>query len=77
MTVRHAELLILVGPPGCGKSTELLMVAGLEVITDGKLSIGGRVVNDVSLKDRDIAWSFYICRGFSGSSETSGVGGCW
>src|SRR5690349_20010980 len=49
------ELLVLVGPSGCGKSTLLRIVAGLEAPTDGTLSIGGRVVNDVPAKDRDVA----------------------
>jgi multiple sugar transport system ATP-binding protein len=52
------ELLVLVGPSGCGKTTTLRMIAGLESITSGELSIGGRVVNDVAPKDRDIAMVF-------------------
>ncbi|MCD9028695.1 sn-glycerol-3-phosphate ABC transporter ATP-binding protein UgpC [Luteimonas sp. BDR2-5] len=56
--VADGELLVLVGPSGCGKSTLLRMVAGLEAITSGTLSIGGRVVNDVAPKDRDIAMVF-------------------
>ena len=52
------EFLILVGPSGCGKSTALRMVAGLERISDGTISIGDRVVNDVPPKDRDIAMVF-------------------
>jgi multiple sugar transport system ATP-binding protein len=58
MTIRDAEFLVLVGPSGCGKSTVLRMIAGLEDITEGKLSIGDRVVNDVPPKDRDIAMVF-------------------
>ena len=56
--VDDGEFVVLVGPSGCGKSTLLRMVAGLEEVTDGKLSIGDRVVNDVSPKDRDIAMVF-------------------
>ena len=56
--VADGELLVLVGPSGCGKSTLLRMVAGLEAITAGTLRIGGRVVNDVAPKDRDIAMVF-------------------
>ena len=56
--VADGELLVLVGPSGCGKSTLLRMVAGLEAISDGTLTIGGRVVNDVAPKDRDIAMVF-------------------
>ena len=55
---RAGELLVLVGPSGCGKSTLLRMIAGLEAPSDGTLSIGGRVVNDVPAKDRDIAMVF-------------------
>ncbi len=56
--IAHGELLVLVGPSGCGKSTLLRMVAGLESITSGTLTIGERVVNDVSPRDRDIAMVF-------------------
>jgi len=56
--IADGELMVLVGPSGCGKSTLLRMVAGLEEITGGTLSIGGRVVNDVAPKDRDIAMVF-------------------
>jgi multiple sugar transport system ATP-binding protein len=56
--VNPGELVVLVGPSGCGKSTTLRMVAGLETITSGRLSIGGRVVNDVPPSDRDIAMVF-------------------
>jgi ABC-type sugar transport system ATPase subunit len=56
--VADGEFLILVGPSGCGKSTALRMVAGLERITQGTISIGDRIVNDVPPKDRDIAMVF-------------------
>ncbi len=52
------EFLVLVGPSGCGKSTALRMIAGLEEISSGDLFIGGRRVNDVAPKDRDIAMVF-------------------
>jgi len=58
LDVHDAEFLVLVGPSGCGKTTALRMVAGLEEISAGTLSIGGRVVNEVSPKDRDIAMVF-------------------
>jgi multiple sugar transport system ATP-binding protein len=54
----NGELLVLVGPSGCGKSTLLRMIAGLESITEGTVSIDGRVVNACSPKDRDIAMVF-------------------
>ena len=56
--VADGELLVLVGPSGCGKSTLLRMIAGLESISSGSLTIGGREVNAVSPKDRDIAMVF-------------------
>ncbi len=56
--IPHGELVVMVGPSGCGKSTLLRMVAGLEDITDGTLSIGDRVVNDVDPADRNIAMVF-------------------
>ncbi len=58
LDVQDGEFLVLVGPSGCGKSTALRMVAGLESISDGKLTIGDRVMNDVHPKDRDIAFVF-------------------
>jgi multiple sugar transport system ATP-binding protein len=58
LEIEDREFLVLVGPSGCGKSTALRMIAGLEEITDGALRVGGRVVNDVPPKDRDIAMVF-------------------
>ncbi|TLY62279.1 MAG: sn-glycerol-3-phosphate ABC transporter ATP-binding protein UgpC [Gammaproteobacteria bacterium] len=52
------ELIVLVGPSGCGKSTLLRIIAGLETPTSGRVSIGGRIVNDVAPKDRDVAMVF-------------------
>ena len=56
--IRDQEFLVLVGPSGCGKSTALRMVAGLEDISAGTVSIGGRVVNTVPAKQRDVAMVF-------------------
>src|SRR4051794_39405329 len=58
LEIRDGEFVVLVGPSGCGKTTALRMVAGLEDITDGKVSIGDRVVNDLTPKERDIAMVF-------------------
>jgi multiple sugar transport system ATP-binding protein len=58
LEVEDREFMVLVGPSGCGKSTTLRMIAGLEEITSGTISIGGRLVNDVLPKDRDIAMVF-------------------
>ncbi|MFZ0248853.1 MAG: ABC transporter ATP-binding protein, partial [Acidimicrobiales bacterium] len=56
--VGDGELLVLLGSSGCGKTTALRMVAGLEEVTSGTVSIGERVVNDVDPKDRDVAMVF-------------------
>ena len=58
LAINDGEFLVLLGPSGCGKSTTLRMIAGLEEVSDGTISIGGRVVNDVHPKDRDIAMVF-------------------
>ncbi len=58
MEIHDREFIVLVGPSGCGKSTTLRMIAGLEEITEGEISIGGKVVNRVPPKDRDIAMVF-------------------
>jgi len=58
LEIDDGEFLVLVGPSGCGKSTALRMIAGLETISSGELNIGGRVVNDLEPKDRDIAMVF-------------------
>src|SRR5215207_11252557 len=58
LDIDDGEFVILVGPSGCGKSTCLNMIAGLEDITDGELRIGGRVVNQLEPKERDIAMVF-------------------
>jgi sn-glycerol 3-phosphate transport system ATP-binding protein len=57
-TIADGEFIVIVGPSGCGKSTLLRMIAGLETITEGEVSIGGRVVNQVEPKDRNIAMVF-------------------
>jgi multiple sugar transport system ATP-binding protein len=56
--IEDGEFVVLVGPSGCGKSTLLRLLAGLENITSGTISIGGRVVNNVHPKERDIAMVF-------------------
>src|SRR4051812_22389746 len=58
LEIADGEFVVLVGPSGCGKTTALRMVAGLEDISDGKVTIGSRVVNDLSPRERDIAMVF-------------------
>jgi multiple sugar transport system ATP-binding protein len=58
LDIADQEFVVFVGPSGCGKSTTLRCVAGLEEITGGTIHIGGRLVNDVEPKDRDIAMVF-------------------
>jgi multiple sugar transport system ATP-binding protein len=58
LEVADGEFLVLVGPSGCGKTTALRMVAGLEEISGGTVSIGDRVVNDLTPKERDVAMVF-------------------
>ena len=58
LDIADGEFLVLVGPSGCGKTTALRMVAGLEEISDGTVTIGDRVVNDLTPKERDIAMVF-------------------
>ena len=58
LEINKGEFLVLLGPSGCGKTTALRMIAGLEVIDEGELFIGGRRVNDVLPKYRDVAMVF-------------------
>ena len=58
LMIEHEEFVVLVGPSGCGKSTTLRLIAGLEEIDSGIIRIGGRVVNSLPPKDRDIAMVF-------------------
>ncbi|MFZ5673116.1 MAG: ABC transporter ATP-binding protein [Pseudomonadota bacterium] len=58
LDIAEGEFVALVGPSGCGKSTLLRMIAGLEAVSDGEIRIGGRVVNDIEPKDRDVAMVF-------------------
>ncbi len=58
LDIEDKEFLVLVGSSGCGKSTVLRMIAGLETISDGEILIDGKVVNDLHPKDRDIAFVF-------------------
>jgi multiple sugar transport system ATP-binding protein len=58
LEIEDHEFVVLVGPSGCGKSTTLRMIAGLEEITAGEIAIGGKVVNDIPPRDRDIAMVF-------------------
>jgi multiple sugar transport system ATP-binding protein len=56
--VDEGEFVVLVGPSGCGKTTALRMVAGLDEVTSGTIRLNGKVVNDLSAKDRDVAMVF-------------------
>lgn len=58
LDVADKEFLVLVGASGCGKSTTLRMIAGLEDITSGELYIGDKLVNNIPPKERDIAMVF-------------------
>jgi multiple sugar transport system ATP-binding protein len=58
LQVAEGEFMVLVGPSGCGKTTALRMIAGLEEITSGEIRIGGKVVNELAPRDRDIAMVF-------------------
>ncbi|GAB5098921.1 sn-glycerol-3-phosphate import ATP-binding protein UgpC [Caballeronia sp. HLA56] len=58
VAIADGEFVVMVGPSGCGKSTLLRMVAGLESVSEGEIQIGGKVVNKLEPKDRDIAMVF-------------------
>jgi multiple sugar transport system ATP-binding protein len=58
LEIADQEFVVLVGPSGCGKTTTLRMIAGLEDITEGEIYIGGKLVNDLAPKDRNIAMVF-------------------
>ena len=58
LVMPDGSFTVLLGPSGCGKSTLLRMIAGLETVTEGRVSIGGRNVNEVEPADRDIAMVF-------------------
>ena len=58
LDIRDGEFLVLVGPSGCGKSTLLRMIAGLEEITDGTVSIGDTIVNDLPASKRELSMVF-------------------
>ena len=58
LNIHDGEFVVLVGPSGCGKSTTLRMIAGLEDISAGDVSIGGRIVNDLPPRERNISMVF-------------------
>lgn len=58
LDIESKEFMVLVGPSGCGKSSTLRMIAGLEEVSSGRIYIGGRLVNHVPAKDRDVAMVF-------------------
>jgi multiple sugar transport system ATP-binding protein len=58
LAIGEGEFMVFVGPSGCGKTSALRMVAGLEEVSEGTIEIGGRIVNEIPAKDRDIAMVF-------------------
>ncbi|MCL3880848.1 ABC transporter ATP-binding protein [Marivita sp. GX14005] len=58
LTIADKEFLVLLGPSGCGKTTTMRMIAGLEDVSEGEITIDGRVINDLDPKDRDVAMVF-------------------
>ncbi|MQT11775.1 ABC transporter ATP-binding protein [Segnochrobactrum spirostomi] len=58
LEIAHNEFVVLVGPSGCGKSTTLRMIAGLEEISDGLIRIGGKIVNDLPPRSRNVSMVF-------------------
>src|SRR5438067_13009074 len=58
LQIRDKEFVVFVGPSGCGKRTTLRMIAGLEAISSGDISIDGNVINELAPMDRDIAMVF-------------------
>src|SRR5260221_14594980 len=58
LSIDDGEFMVFVGPSGCGKTTALRMAAGLEAVSDGTISIDGRVVNDLPSPKRDVAMVF-------------------
>ena len=58
LEIKDGEFMVLVGPSGCGKTTALRSIAGLEEISSGTITIGGKIVNELPPKDRDIAMVF-------------------
>ena len=58
LDIADGEFLVLLGPSGCGKTTTMRMVAGLEEPSEGEIRIGGRRINELEPKDRDVAMVF-------------------
>ena len=64
MEVKDGEFVAILAPSGCGKSSTMRMISGLEHISAGTISFGGEVVNEMAPKDRDIAMVFENCHQF-------------
>ena len=58
LSIENGEFMVFVGPSGCGKSTLLRMVAGLEDISQGEISLDGKVINKIDPSERDVAMVF-------------------
>ncbi len=56
--INQGQLVTLLGPSGCGKTTTLRLIAGLEMVTEGKITIGGKDVTQLSASDRDVSMVF-------------------
>ena len=76
LVINDKEFLVLVGPSGCGKSTILRMIAGLEEISGGRIYIGGKLINDVEPKDRNIAMVFQNYALFPNMTVAHNIGFC-
>lgn len=76
LVINDKEFLVLVGPSGCGKSTILRMIAGLEEISGGRIYIGGKLINDVEPKDRNIAMVFQNYALFPNMTVAQNIGFC-
>ena len=76
LTIQDGEFLALLGPSGCGKTTTLRMIVGLETITEGQILIGGKVVNNWTPAQRNVAMAFETYALYSHLSVRDNLGLC-